>query len=524
MKKVIALLLIIGMLATTGCSPNNQQEVVKRDEVIISVGTVLLAGGYDPIAGYGVWGPDIFHSALLKFNLESKLEVDLATDYEISEDGLTYTYHLREDAKFADGEPLTADDVVFTFMNAKASGSPADLTMLEDAKAEDDYTVVFSLNKPWSPFLTTTATIGIVPEHAYNEQYGDNPIGAGPWKVAEFQKEQQLILVPNEYYYGEKPILQKVTFLKVDEQTALATAKSGQLDLVLVESEFAKSEVEGMNLVSLETVSGLVINFPTIEEKVSENGELVGNNVTSDIAIRKALNIGIDRELIIENALNGIGDPAYGWSAKLPWGNADAYFEDNRLEEAKKILEDAGWVDTNGDGIREKQGVKAEFTVTGRSDDLQRYNTVIAVSEQAKELGINIIVESAPWSKCRVAQATPTCWIFGSHNPMDVYRYYHSSQTGEGVIGNPSSYSNPKVDEYIDRALSASTEDKANEYWILSQWDGSTGMKEDYPYLWIANSRLTYFVKEGLDIGEQRVHVRSQGISVIENLHEWSWK
>ena len=107
---------------------------------------------------------------------------------------------------------------------------------------------------------------------------------------------------------------------------------------------------------------------------------------------------------------------------------------------------------------------------------------------------------------------------------MDVYRYYHSSQMGKGVIGNPSSYANPKVDAYIDQALAATSSDKVDEYWRLAQWDGTTGMKEDYPYLWIANTRLTYFIKDGLDIGKQRVHVRSQGIPVVENLAEWSWQ
>ena len=523
MKKIVGLLLMF-VFMMTGCSSEKTAGPAKKDEVVISVGVNMTAGGYDPIAGYGVWGPDIFHSKLLKYNVKSELETDLATAYEISKDGLTYTYHLRQDAKFADGTPLTARDVVFTYTKAKDSGSAADLTMLAGVKAVDDYTVVFTLNKPWSVFTSTTATIGIVSQAAYNEKYGDNPLASGPWKVAQFQKDQQLILVPNEHYYGQKPKLKKVTILKLDEEAALAAAKSGQLDLVLVETEFAKTKVAGMHLAELETVTGLVINLPMVKETTTADGKVIGNNVTSDWAIRKALNIGIDRKLIVQNALNGIGDPAYGWSAALPWGNAQAAFADNQVEEAKKILTNAGWIDTDGDGIREKNGLKAEFVVTGRSNDLQRYNTVVAVAADAKKLGINIIPKAAPWNECRLAQATPTCWVFGSHNPMDVYRYYHSSQMGKGVIGNPSSYANPKVDAYIDQALAATSSDKVDEYWRLAQWDGTTGMKEDYPYLWIANTRLTYFIKDGLDIGKQRVHVRSQGIPVVENLAEWSWQ
>ncbi len=521
MKRLFGILLILIVVVVAGCS---QKDAMKKDEVVVSVGVNMTAGGYDPITGYGVWSPDIFHSALLKYNIKSELEPDLATGFEISKDGLTYTYQLRKDAKFADGQQLTAKDVAFTYMSAKSSGSAADLTMLEDAKAIDDFTVVFKLKRAWSVFTFTTASIGIVPQHAYNEKYGDHPIGSGPWKIAQFDKDQQLILVPNEHYYGKKPKLKKVTILKLDEEAALAAAKSGKVDLVLVESEFAKTKVTGMHLTELETVTGLVINLPTVKESKTPDGKIIGNNVTSDLAIRKALNIGIDRNMIIQNALNGIGDAAYGWSGALPWGNSAANFTDNQVEEAQKILADAGWVDTDGDGIREKHGIKAEFVVTGRSNDLQRYNTVVALSLEAKKLGINIIPKAAPWSECRIAQATPTCWVFGSHNPMDMYRYYHSSQMGKGIIGNPSSYSNPSVDTYIDQALSATSADKAAEFWRLAQWDGNTGMKEDYPYLWIANVRLTYFVKDGLDIGNQRLHVRSQGIPVVENLNEWSWK
>lgn len=524
MKKTVGLLLVLVLLITTGCSQKTTQSV-KKDEIVISVGVYMTEGGYDPIAGYGVWGPDIFHSNLMKYNFQNQLEIDLATSYKISEDGLTYTFPLRKDAKFADGTPLTAKDVVFTYMSAKNSGSATDLTMLTEAKAIDDYTVVFTLNKPWSPFLLTTTSIGIVPQHAYNAQYGDHPLGSGPWKVAEFQKNQQLILVPNEHYYGKKPVFKKVTMLKMDEEAALAGAKSGQLDMVLIETEFAKTKVSGMNLQEIETVSGFVINLPTVEEFKNADGKLVGNNITQDIAIRKALNIGIDRNLIVQNAFNGIGDPAYGWSRGIPWGNTAANFSDNQVEEAKKILTDAGWIDTDGDGVREKNGVKAEFVITGRANDLQRYNGVVAVAEDAKKLGIRIIPKAAPWSEARaISPSTPTCWVFGRNNPTEFYRYYHSSQIGKGGIGNPSSYSNSQVDAYMDQALKSTNVDEAMNYWKLAQWDGKTGTKEDYPYLWIANSRLNYLVKDGLQIGKQKINVRGQGMAVIENMSEWSWQ
>ena len=517
-KTIVVFMLVFSLAALVGCS-SEKKEVSKKDEITISAGVNLVAGKYDPCEGYGVWAPDIFHSHLLKVRKDNKLENDLAVSQQVSEDGLVYTFKIREDAKFSDGQPLTAADVVFTYETTMQKASAADLTMLDRVEATDNYTVVFYLKHPWSTFPFHLSEVGIVPKHAYGENYGDHPIGSGAWKVADFKKDQQLILVPNEHYYGKKPNFKKVTILKLDEDAALAAAKSNKLDLVLVDAEFANTKVEGMNILEMKAIDAFVVNLPTVAE-YQDGDKLAGNNVTNDIAIRKALNIGIDRQTIINNALSGMGEPAYGAIADLPWSNGNV-FADNKIEEAKKILEDAGWVDTDGDGIREKNGVKAEFVVTGRSNDQARYNTVVALAENAKKFGINIIPKSAPWSECRVARATPTCWVFGQPNPIEFYRYYDSAQIGKAVIGNPASYKNDLVDENIAKALRATSQEEANKYWH----EGQKIAQADVPYLWICYPYLTYFVRDGLVIPPlNKIPTRGQGISIVENMNEWSWK
>lgn len=520
--KTVGISLLLGTMLLTGCGGEKTSKSAK-DSIVISVGTYMTSGGYDPVAGYGQWGPDIFHSTLIKNNSNNQQENDLATSYTVSKDNLVYEFKLRKDVKFADGKPLTAKDVKFTFDEARTSGSTVDLTMLDSVEVPDDYTVVFKLKKPWSIFTDTLTAVGIVPAHAYKDGYANQPLGSGPWKVAEFQKEQQLILVPNEYYYGAKPKLKKVTILKLDEEAALAAAKSGKLDMVYVNSDFAKTEVKGMHLELIDTVSGFVINLPTIPETVNEKGQTVGNNVTSDLAIRKALTIGIDRQAIVKNALNGFAKPAYNFSSGLPWASK---FEatDNKLEEAKNILEAAGWKDTDGDGVREKNGLKAEIVMTGRANDLQRYNTVVAVAQEAKKLGINIVPKAAPWSEARVARHIPTCWDLGYFNPLVIYQNFYSKSIGLNTIGNSASYTNAKVDAYIEKALAAESVAVAIDFWQKSQWDGETGTKADYPYLWVAHPQNTYFVKNGLSIGKQKTNVRGQGMSIIYNMNEWQWE
>ena len=332
--------LLISLLVVAGCGGSGDKKTENKapakDEIVITAGNNLVAGKFDPTVGYGVWNPDIFHSHILKIGKDNNLEQDLAVKETVSPDGIKYTYEIRKDAKFTDGKQLTAKDVEFTFKKAMSRASAVDLTMVKEVKALDDSHVEFTLKQPWSSFPYVLPSVGIVPQHAYTDTYGDKPLGSGAWKIVDFQKGQQLILAPNEHYYGPKSKFKKITILKMDEDAALAAAKSGKLDLVLVSSEFAKNEVKGMKLKALDVTDIFVLNLPVIKE-TTEKDKKVGNNVTSDPAIRKALNIGIDRKGIISKGLNGYGKPAYVFGTYMPW-TAGTTFADNKVEEARKIL------------------------------------------------------------------------------------------------------------------------------------------------------------------------------------------
>ncbi len=537
-KKLITRLLLatLSLSILTGCTgktqknedavpPSQETSSNPNDSLTISVGSGFEDGNFDPCTGYGTYGYGLFHTALLKITTDVKTECDLATDYNISEDCLIYTFTLRDDVKFSDGQPLKPEDVVFTFQTAKNSGSSVDLTMMEKAEAMEGNKVQFTLNKAYSPFTRTVALLGIVPEHAYNDTYAANPIGTGPFKVKQLDVGQQLIVEPNEYYYGTKSQFKQITFLSIDEETALAAAKSGQLDLVMVNPEYAKESVDGMHVVTIKTSDNRGFNLPCVPEMVNAAGETVGNNVTSDPAVRKALNIGINRQMIIDNALNGIGTASWVRFDGLPWANETPALTDGQVEEAKALLEEAGWVDTDGDGIREKNGLKCEFRISGRTDDLQRYNLAVAFSENAKPLGINIIAKSLDWTTCKkLVRNVPTCIGTGDYSFIDVYNAFHSSFAGADVVSlsNSAMYSNPTVDGYLDSMLAAASEDEAIEFGKKAQYDGSNGVNMDFPYIWLVNIDHTYFVRDGLDLGTQRIHPHGHGAPVIQNLNEWT--
>lgn len=524
-RKLIALVMAVLLMAVPlSGNAGAAAESSSKDSLVISVGG-MVDGSYDPCTGYGIYGYGLFHTALLKITTDVRTECDLATVYTVSEDGLVYTFSLRDDVKFSDGEPLTPEDVVFTFETAKNSGSSVDLTMLERVEAVDGK-VQFTLNKAFSPFTRTIALLGIVPEHAYGGAYAANPIGTGPFKVKQLDVGQQLIVEPNAYYYGVPSPFKQITFLDIGEETALAAAKSGQLDVVMVNPEYAKETVAGMHLVTVKTSDNRGFNLPTIPETVNAAGATVGNNVTCDPAVRKALNIGISRREIIDNALNGIGTASWVRFEGLPWANEEPGLTDGQVEEAKAILEEAGWTDADGDGIREKDGLKCEFRITGRTDDLQRYNLAVALSENARKLGINIIAEALDWTTCKnIVRNVPTCIGTGDYSFIDVYNAFHSSFAGLDTVSlsNSGMYANPVVDGYLDAMLAATSEAEAIALCQKAQYDGATGPNVDFPYLWLVNIDHTYFVRDGLDLGTQRIHPHGHGAPVIQNLNEWTF-
>jgi peptide/nickel transport system substrate-binding protein len=532
MKKFLVLLGTAALLAGVvfaGCDAKKSAAAKKNQkELVISVGAGLTNGDYVPWGwDYGYEGIMFFHSALLRVTVELDVENDLAQSYALSDDGLIYRFILKDGIKFSDGTLLTPEDVVFTYQTAQNSDGGVDLTMLKNVEIVDG-AIVFTLNKPFSPFVRTAASLGIVPKNVYNDNYSQNPVGTGPFKLKQIDVNQQLIIEPNEYYYGKKPEFTKITLLNIDEQRALAAAKSGELDVIMVNPEFALEKIDGFHLETIKTSDNRGFNLPVVPETKNAAGKIIGNNVTADIAVRKALNIGISRQEIINNALNGIGTPSWVRFEPLPWANMKPDFSDNQVEAAKSMLENAGWKDSDGDGVREKNGVRCSFRITGRSDDLQRYNLAVAFAENAKKLGIEIKAEAMNWGEAKaISRNVPTCIGTGSYSYYDVYTAFDGDLAGinenPAGLANAAMYSNKTTDAYITDMLCAKSDDEAIKMAKLAQFDGKTGPNVDFPYIWLVNIDHTYFVRDGISLGYQRIHPHGHGMPVVQNMNEWKY-
>ena len=496
-----------------------------KDSVVIAIGSEPET--LDPTKGWGHGNSPIVQSTLVKYTSELNFENDLAVDYKLSDDGLTWTFTIRDDAYFTDGEKVTADDVAFTLETAKASNGSFDLTYIESAVAQDETTVVITLSRPTSIFLNTLASVGIVPEHAYNDDYGMNPIGSGPYKFVEWRPQEQIMFTANENYYGEAPDIKNVTVVFMSEDAALAAVKAGQVDVAYSVATLATTQVNGYHVEAIQSADNRGFTLPVLpdEGRTTQSGVPIGNNVTCNLEIRQAIAYAIDREQIADTVLNGFGRPAYSENDGMPWNNPDVKIETD-VEYAKKLLLDNGWTDTDGDGIVEKDGLKAEFKCVYPSGDSVRQAVGMAVAEQLLDIGIKVDIEGMSWDeimKVMFSEAVLMGW--GSSSPNETYYLYRSEGALLDDFYNPEGYQNDITDAYLDAAMSALTVEEANENWKKVQWDGVTGtaMQGECPWVWIVNLDHVTYVRDGLSIGSQPIHGHGHGLPLIQNLNEWSW-
>lgn len=532
-RKIAAViaLLCLGAVVLTGCggSSSGSGSGTDGDGISIYVGETIFDSSLDSVKGAFSYGYPVINNALTKVTPESTYAGDLALDWEVSSDALTYTFHLREGVTFHDGSDFTAEDVVFTYNTVKENqggNDSVDLSRMASVEATDDHTVVFTLTEPYSSFLDQTACLGIVPSDGYDSRTFDTmPIGTGPWKVIQYDTAQKMILGANEDYYGGAPSIEQVTILDMEEDAAIASVRSGELDLAMVSPNYVNEEIDGMHIENLETMDVRQISLPVTPQESyrTESGDTVtvGNDVTFDRAVREALSIGIDRQTIIDNALNGIGKPAEGFTDNLEWGNTASY-EDNRKDEARALLEAAGW-EEGKDDIYEKDGLRCEFTVYAPSGDTARYQLAQAVAEEAEKIGIKIDVDQATWDELDTEAFTSgVVWGWGQYDPVVLRNLFYSGAfTGTGTA-NTVRYSNAEADRLIEAALDANSREASVEAWKQVQ----SVTADDYAYLYIVNIEHSYFVSDDLDISvdTQIPHPHGHGAPVINNMNQWTLK
>ena len=355
------------------------------------------------------------YDTLIAKNAELEYEGILAESWEISPDGKQYTFKLRPGIKFHDGSDFTAEAVKYTFDRVikpeiAAPAAPW-VAALESTEVIDPYTVRMNLKEPFSPLLgnISIAYFGILPPVAVEEKgdrFGEEPVGTGPFKFKEWVKGESITLVPNENYQNfhsyvsnkGAPLLDELVFRNIpEEQTRLAAFETGEVNLIQVpprEVENFKANPDYQVFLTEGGTNIYFLEFSMIEPEGGAGAQF--KPPFDDIRLRQAVAHAVNVEEIIDKVLQGLAIRNFG---PMP---TDTFAYNPQIEEfgykhdperAKALLDEAGWIDTDGDGVREKEGKKLEVLMWTWNDGTNE-RVVQVVQNQLAQVGIGVKIET----------------------------------------------------------------------------------------------------------------------------------
>ncbi len=385
----------------------------------------------------------------------------LAARWETNEDGLEYTVHLRKDALWHDGQPITARDVLFTVRLVQAPDFPGDPTLADfwrsvQVTVIDEWTVRFRLVEPYAPF-PTYLTLPIVPEHVLEgtlssdlprSSFSVHPVGSGPYQVERADLRTGAIeLVRFAGYQRPQPIFERMTIrLFGSAEEALSAFREGELDAL--EPIPWKALQDGQLLgkharIYTPSLAGFTAIFL--------NGQA---QFFTDVRVRQALSLAIDRARLIRDVLGGQAELGNGPIPPASWAYQE---QDYRYDPtaAVRLLRDAGWEDRDGDGIVDKEGLSFRFTLLVNVDDPQRIAVAEAVAQQLSEIGLGVTVQPIPAASLerllldRQFTAAVFGWMSKSGDP-DMFELWHSTQADGGA--NITGFRSRTVDILLEQA------------------------------------------------------------------------
>lgn len=444
----------------------------------------------------------------------------IAKSWQVSEDGLTITFQMRDDVTFSDGVPLTADDIVFTFnfIMTEAIQAPRERAYYEKLKgvqANGKYEVVFTFKTPYFEALSLAGGMPIMPKHFY-EPYLQTPqafneskgllLGSGPYRLLDPKgwtpDKGNVELVRNERYWGDVlPSYERVLWKIIQNDSArLTTYRNGELDDYLarpVEYQKLKDDKQIMGKSQNFEYMPPVAGYSYIGWNQARNGKPTR---FADPRVRQAMSYLTDVERIIKDVYLGYAEPAVS-----PFNNSSKQHDASlqpwqfNLEKAQALLKEAGYEDRNGDGVLEDaNGQPFAFRLTYFGDNEDTKRMVLLLRDLYARAGVKMEPFPQEWPVMIEAlnkkdfDAITLGWTSGIET--DIYQMFHSSQTiadGDNFI----SYKNPKLDKLIDEARSTVDEAKRMPLWQQAE----RIMYEDQPYTFLMRRQTLAFI-------DKRIH------------------
>lgn len=515
----------VALLGLSACGqssddPSAANGAASADQLVLADGSDL--GGYNPVNGYGELGVSPVYEGLvgLKSDDPEKLPsfrpVLAAELPEASDDFTKWTAKLRKDVKFHNGEPFTGADVVATYnevlnpnVASKAASAFEMLKSVESETAEDGTeTVTFTLNYPY-PDFNSRLLLGIAPKAsltgglASESPLNTEPIGTGPYKLESLQTDKAVWKAFPEYW-GEQPKVKTFTVMHVpDDSTRASRTSAGEFDGAQIPPALAAmfKDSADYEVVKAKSADWRGLSLPA------------DSVFTKDPQVRVAMNKAIDRDAIIEKVLAGSGSPAHTpVSSVYDSFDAKATFPYDP-EGAKSMLDKAGWK-VGADGIREKDGEKAGFTLSYSANDTVRRDLATAFADAMKQIGVDITLEGTSWEKLEPVRKQRAILLGGGDKPYSidtqVYNTLHQNVEGTSIWNNPGNFGSPEMDALLDEARKSGDHGKRDELYKEIQQK----YLENPGYVLIAFLDHNYVMKKNsYDTGNLIVEPHAHGVN-----------
>lgn len=513
MKKLLALGIALAMTATVFAGCGNKAAGSDAKD-----GNTLVYGSQD----YTAINPALYEhgeinlllfAGLTAHDENDKVVPGMAESWDWDAADNTYTFHIRDGITWQDGEKFTANDVKFTLeaiMNpdnaSEIASNYEDITKIE---VPDDKTVKISLKAP-NVAMLDYLTIGILPAHLLEgkdlatDDFNRKPIGTGPYKLVSWDEGQSITMEKFDNYYAGVPKIDKVIFKIVEDTKARAMQlKSGELDMAQVPPNDAK-QFEGndeFKIYDMKTADyrGILYNF---------NNDLFKNNRE----LPNALSYAIDRQAIIDSVLLGEGQLAYSPLQAGPYNNPDIEKFDYNPAKAQEMLEAAGWK-KGSDGVYEKNGTRLAFKINIAEGDQVRVDIANVAAQNLKDIGVDATVSV----NAETDWAGQETYLIGWGSPFDPDDHtYKVFGTDKG--SNYSGYSNPKVDELLQKARETDNDAQRMEYYKAFQEE----LTKDMPYTFIAYVDAIYVAKANIQGITPDTILGHHGVGVFWNIADWT--
>ena len=403
----------------------------------------------------------LLFSGLVRVGPDGTVLADLAEVPDVSNDGRTYTFHLRRNLRWHDGTPVTSRDVLFTVRTVTDADFGGDRTLAEgwrgaEFEVPDEQTFIVHLRQASAPFLARSATIGIVPEHLLgaipvtdlqDAPFNANPVGTGPYKVEALDSREARLVANGEYHLGAPRIGQLTLRFYTDDASATRALQAGDVQGVMLRGSLSPGQLSDLNsvkdtaVVDLQRASELLLYLNT------------SNTLFRDQRVRQAISLGIDREAIVAEDYVGVATASTSPVAPGTWAYSAEYdLPEQNISQARVLLAEAGWAPASGTGILTREGQEFRFTIRVDNDPV-RFAIANRISSQLTTLGIRASVSSTTFTVLnldflvpRRYEAALATWDQGPD--PDLYFGWHSSQMGTAGL-NLANFEDPVVDQLI---------------------------------------------------------------------------